>query len=244
MPMREIVPHTRRDRVANYGDTVTVHGAARIVIFDHTTEAGDQNLLTVECPEFFLPTGSPAGDFRPYVSVSWGHGATSVETLLDVTYRQRFAFVGSTCKVTAFIATFPLPSTPTAKAPAVPQGAIAKFRGFVCEGIDGVPLFATRWITQLGVAAGVFATKSARVASARLVAGVPGQFFQLFDRSTAPASGAIPFDMCVVDATGAGAIALGQTRGFVEGVAWGMSSTPFVFTPTASTVAAFAELEQ
>lgn len=242
--VREIVPHTRRQRVMNYGDTLTLTGAGPASIFEHTQEEGDQLTLTVECLAVFIPAGSAAGDYRPYVKVTWGHGGTGAETWIEVTRRQRFSFVGSTCGVEAMILSVPLPNTPTAVPAPVPGGAIAKFRAFVCEGIDGVPLYPTRWLTQLGVNLGVFSPRSARVASARLVAGTPGEFFQLFDRKVAPVNGDVPFDMCVVDATGAGSIELGQTRGFVEGLAWGMSSTPFVFTATGHNVAAFAELQQ
>jgi hypothetical protein len=35
-----------------------------------------------------------------------------------------------------------------------------------------------------------------------------------------------------------------ETRAFVRGIAWGMSSTPFVFTPTGTAVFVVGELEE
>ena len=242
--MREIVPHTRRERVANFGDAQDVVGPGKVTLFDQTGETGDQRLLTVACEVLFIPPDYP-GDFRPYVFISWGHGASSVATHVDVTWRQRFPFVGSTLKVQAYIASFPLPGAPTSTPAAVPSGALAKFRAFFSEGIDALPLVPARWVSQLGVSSGVFVPRMCRAKTAR-VCGIlaAASYFQLFDLAAAPGAGAVPFDVVAVDTNGNGRIDLSQTRGFVNGMAWGMSSTPFAFTATGTVVAAFAEIQQ
>jgi len=243
--MREIIPHTRRERVANYGNSVDVLSAGRVVVFDHTGERGSSLLLTVECVKFYIPPGGPFADFRPYVHVEWGHGGASAYTDLDVTYRQRFPVCASSLKVQAYIASLPLPSSPATAGIAVPLGALARFRAFIAEGTDALPLFATRWVSQLGVSSGVVSAKQARLAKARVCA-IPaaGQYFQVFDQPTAPVLNQVPFDVVAVDTAGNALLDVGQTRGFVNGLAWGMSSTPFAFTASGTDVGAFFELEQ
>ena len=242
--MREIVPHTRRERVANYGDSVAVVGTGRSTLFDHTGETGSSILLTVECTKFFVPPGAPVGDFRPYVHVEWGHGGSNAETNLDATYRQRFPVCASMFKVQAYIASLPLPATPNTPGVPVPSGTLAKFRAFVCEGTDALPLFATRWVSQLGLSSGLVTPKQARLARARVVA-IPaaGSYFQVFDLATTPPHGSVPVDVVAVDVAGNALLDVGQTRAFVRGLSWGMSSTLATFTATGVDVAVFFELE-
>jgi hypothetical protein len=243
--MREIVPHTRRERVNNYGDAVDVVGPGRVTIFDHTGELGSSLTLTVQCLTLFVPGGAPAGDYRPYVHVEWGHGGSSAEADVDVTYRQRFPVCASSLKVQAYIASVPLPATPATPGEAVPFGVVAKFQAFISEGTDALPLFATRWVAQVGLATGVVTTGPARLARARCTSvAAAGNYFQLFDQVAAPAGGNVPFDVAAIDVSGNGLIDEGETRGFVQGLTWGISSTPFVYTAVAHDVAAFFELEQ
>lgn len=241
--MRAVVPQGRRERIANYGDTETVVGGNRKAIFSHRKEQGFQLLLTVQCTEFRLPPAAVGtGDFRPFVHVDWGHGASSASTDIDCTFRQRFPVAASEVEVQAFIASFPFPGQPAAVA--VPDQAVAKFRAFVSEGIDGIPLFDTRWLTQLNVSSGVFAKGQAQLASARVFNPTAGavQYFLLFDQPSAPIAGDVPFDGAPVTPNVLTPIPLGQTRKWVRGVAWGMSSTPFVFAPTGTAVFAVGEL--
>jgi hypothetical protein len=249
--MREIVTHARRQRVANYGDSQSVRGAERATIFTMRKEQGSALLLTVSCEEFSVPAAAiGTGDFRPMVHVDWGHGASSTETEVDVTFRQRFPVVASEIEVEAFIGSFPFPGQSTA--PAVPSEASAKFRAFVGEGVDGLRLFATRHVTQINRSEGVLAEGQARLAGVRVfnpaTAGAP-EFFLLFDQETAPVAGDVPFDGAPVPLTnavfgGLVPVPMGETRAFVRGIAWGMSSNPFAFAPTGTSVFVVGELEQ
>jgi hypothetical protein len=249
--MREIVTHARRQRVTNYGDSQSVQGGERAAIFTMRKEQASALLLTVVCEEFRIPPAAiGTGDFRPMVHVDWGHGASSTDTDLDVTFRQRFPIVASEIEVEAFIGAFPFPGLATA--PAVPSDASAKFRAFVGEGLDGLRLFATRHVTQIDQSEGVLADGQARLAGVRVfnptLAGAV-EFFLLFDQETAPAAGDVPFDGAPVPLTnavfgGLVPIPMGETRAFVHGIAWGMSSTPFAFAPTGTRVFVVGELEQ
>jgi hypothetical protein len=249
--MREVVTHARRQRVTNYGDAQSVDGAAHKTLFTMRKEQATPLLLTVVCEEFIIP--APAigtGDFRPMVHVDWGHGASSTETDIDVTFRQRFPVVASEMECEAFIGSFPFPGQ--AKAPAVPSGASARFRAFVGEGLDGLRLFATRHVTQINQATGVLAEGQARLASVRLFNPATvgaAEFFLLFDQPTAPTGGEVPFDGAPVPQTntifgGLTSVPMLETRAFVRGIAWGMSSTPFVFAPTGTAVFVVGELEE
>jgi hypothetical protein len=193
------------------------------------------------------------------VHITWGHGGTTAETNegsneqtnldVDVTYRQRFPVAASTLDVECFVAAF---LKPNGGSPVkVPDGAVAKFRGFVSEGVDGLRLFPTRWVTQLNASTGVFARGQARLASVRAfnpaTAG-NAVFFLLFDQDTAPTGGEVPFDGAPLPLTnpatgGLVPIPMGETRGFTRGVAWGVSSAPFAFAPVAVPIFATAEIE-
>lgn len=250
MGMREIVEHGRRKRVTNYGDAQETHDAKRVSIFSMRGEDAWPLLLTVQCVEFKIAAGGPAGDFRPMVRVKWGHGATDVETDIDVTFRQRFPVVASTIEAEAFIGTFPFPGQPNPTP--VPVGSFARFRAFVGEGLDGLRPFASRWVTQIGQAQGLFVAGQARLASVRVFNPTlqgAAEFFLLFDKGAPPVAGDIPFDGAPVPpfnalTGGLVSIPMGETRAFVNGIAWGMSSTAFLYTPTNTAVFVAGELEQ
>ncbi|MFI4971190.1 MAG: hypothetical protein ACHP7H_00805 [Hyphomicrobiales bacterium] len=242
--MREVVPHTRRERVANYGDTVNVVSGGLVTVCDHTGERGSSLLLTVECEKFFIPPGGPLGNFRPYVRIAWGHGATSVSTDVEVTRRQMFPVAASGMKVQAFIKSLPLPGTPLVLPAPVPDGAFAKFRAFLCEGIDARGRYATRWVSQVGVASGVLATTQARIAHARATNPGAASFLLFFDSPVVPAGGTVPDDFAAIPANLSTPVDFGQTRAFVTGLSWGVSSTVLTYTPAAVNIALAAELEQ
>jgi hypothetical protein len=239
MPVRPIIPTTRRERVANYGDAQRVTGPNLATLFHWSAEQSWQIVLYVQCEEFVIP--APAigtADFRPFVRISWGHGASSNETDVEVTYRQRIPLVCSTLHVQCFIASLPLAQSngTTVEAP-VPVGAAARFRGFMGEGVDGVPLFPTQWVTQMGTGAGQIRAGQTRLSSFRAflpVATASPRYLLLLDQNAPPANGQIPVDgfplVVPPNQSSPPGLPLGQTRGFVQGLAWAVSSTPFVVT--------------
>ena len=84
---------------------------------------------------------------------------------------------------------------------------------------------------------------------ARVQPGANVEYFQLFDLDAPPVNGDIPDDGAPVPPVNAVTgglvpVPMGETRGFVNGIAWGMSSTPFVFTATGTHVFVSAEIEQ
>ncbi|SRR5258708_4384448 len=239
MPVRPIIPTTRRQRVTNYGDAQRVTGSSLATLFHWSAEQSWQIVLYVQCEEIVIPAPAVGtADFRPFVRISWGHGASSNETDIDVTYRQRIPLVCSTLHVQCFIASLPLaqPSGTTVEAQ-VPAGASARFRSFMGEGIDGVPLFPTQWVTQMGTNAGQIRSGQTRLAAFRAflpAATASPRFLLLLDQALAPANGQIPVDGFPLveppNQSSPPGLPLGQTRGFVQGLAWAVSSTPFVVT--------------
>ena len=257
----QIVPRTKRERAVNLGTPETaVDGSTPVGLVDWAADDSMASAMTlyVQVEEFTIPASAlGTADFRPMVHVEWGNGAATNQTDLECTYRQRLPFVCSTLIAQGFIASFPLALSDGTFATAdVPVGARAKFRAFIAIDPDAVPLFATRWVTQLNLVAGVIEIGQARLATLRAfcdaTASKTAGFFLLFDKSTAPVANDVPVDgfpfqpqPALSDtASGAIALALGQTRAFVNGIAWGISSTPFKYTPiVAARAFVCAELE-
>jgi hypothetical protein len=255
--MQSRLRRTLRERVTNYGDAQTVTDEGQPTIFTFHGNDGEQRVLIVQCEEIFIPPAAVGlADFRPMVHVEWGHGASSVNGDFDCTFRQRIPVAGSTVEVSGFIGVFKLPAG--AGPLTVPTGARVKLRAFMSEGIDGLPLFATQWVTQFNSDRGVLAVGQARLASLRAFAAdkatakVP--YLLLFDKATAPVAGDVPIDAMrlpiggpVGAATGvstpSGDLPMGQTAGYVHGVAWAISSTPYVQTDDTDALTAFVRAE-
>jgi hypothetical protein len=257
---RELIPQTRRERQTNYGSTESVVGPGLQSLFHMDKAQASGLVLYVECRDFFVPPDAVGtADFRPFVHVTWGHGASSVKGDFDCTFRQRIPLVGSDVDVQAYIASLAYPG----QAPGVdvPITATSKFRAFVAEGTDGIELFPTVWQTQLNASSGTFGQVNAinlesgaatpgqtRLASLRAIN--PGDFayLLLFDASAVPATGAVPVDACplppaTTDNQGPIALELGQTRAFVNGLAWAVSSTLFTYTPIENPIFLSVEIE-
>ena len=249
MPVRPRLGGTRREHQVNYGNSANVEGGRRAPLFTMSQEQGSDLLVTIECASLSVPAAAiGTGDFRPYAHIAWGHGGTDVEADFEVTYRQRIPLCASGVNVEVFLKSLPLAQANGTQVTApVPAAARASFRGFVSEGTDAEPLFPTMWIVQMGVSAGnlvgpkgrgVLVAQQARLASLRAfaidTAGAGPRYLQLFDGSAAPADGALPVDVFPLPADSAAAAvpphAFGQTRAFTQGLAWAVSSTPFVLT--------------
>jgi hypothetical protein len=253
--VKALIPHTRRERVANYGDAVNVVGQGRATAFSLSNEEGTSLAITAQVEEFSIPAAAVGtADFRPFIHVEWGHGATTARADVDITWRQNIPLVCSTVQVQLFIAALPFPGKPL-PVPKVPDTATCKARMFVSEGLEGTRLFPTFWQTQIDVALGVFSDRAARLVSLRAFnpAAVVGQttslFLLVFDKGTDPVAGDIPMDGIPLPFStpqfgGLAALRLGETRAFVNGIAWGVSSTPFLFTPSSTPIFAAAEIEQ
>ena len=258
--MRRALRTTIRQRVTNYGDAQLVRAQERQTIFTMQKDQGSPLLVTVQCVEFSIPTADlGTADFRPMVRLSWGHGASSVDADFDCTYRQRIPVAASTAEVQAFIGVFPIPGG-ASPLPVVPDAAFARFRGFVSEGTDDLPMAPTRWVTQINQSTGVLAEGQARLVALRAwsPAATPAHvpYFLLFDQPTAPVGGEIPVDgmpLVVAGPVGAATGTSGpipgllgpesNTSSFTRGIAWGISSTPYVFTADPDALTAFVRAE-
>ena len=251
MPVRPRLATTRREHQVNYGNSAHIQGSARASLFTMSQEQGSDLLVTIECASLALPASAlGTGDFRPYAHVAWGHGAIDVEADFEVTYRQRIPVAASTVKVDVFLKALPLAqSDGTVRFAPVPSDASADFRGFVSEGIDAEPLFPTMWLTQMGLSGGnlvgprglgLLVGQQVRLVALRafadLAAAGASRFLLVFDQAAAPADGDIPVDGAPFEPGVAGtsaraaALALPQTRAFVHGLAWAVSTTPLVLT--------------
>src|SRR5215475_10132002 len=112
--MRVLVPHTKRERVANYGDTVTVTGQDRTTAFDLQKDQDSFLTVVAQVESFSVPqAASGTADFRPFLHIDWGHGGTMARGDFDITWRQRIPLVASTVQVQLFIAAFPFPGQTT-----------------------------------------------------------------------------------------------------------------------------------
>jgi hypothetical protein len=257
------VHRSQRQRETNYGDAqrVDVDGVGTLFTM-HNPDSSEATplLVTVECVELFIPPAAVGTfDFRPFVRLSWGNGAGSVDGDFEATQRQRIPIVASSVDASCFIKALPLAGGTGVGPPVVPVGAFARFRGFVAPGTDGAPLFPSQWVTQFNAATGVLAKGQSRLAllrafaAAHAVTVVP--YFLLFDQATAPVPGDIPVDgmpLTVAGPVGAalgvsgplpGILPQGQTRAYTRGIAWGISSTPFVFTADPDGLVAFVAAE-
>ena len=255
MPVREVIPRHKRERTSNYGDTESVKGPNPSTLFSWSSEQADDVLITVETVEFaqgtFPGSGAPTVDVRPYINVKWGHGGTDNEQDFEVTYRQRIPLVASKVDVECFLKALPLPgATDPTLGGVVPADAFAKFRGWVGEGIDGLPLTPTRWIEQYGAAAngGVLVVGQARLANLRAfrTAGGTTDYLLLFDKASPAVNNDIPVDAMALPLVTANSnplkMDLGNTRAFRFGAVWAVSTTPYVLTLDAA-AAAFVSAE-
>jgi hypothetical protein len=262
--LREVIPRTRREKTANFGNSAkTAQG--RVVVIDVDFEQATPIMLTIEATDFSVGAVPPGavGDYRPFAHVTWGHGGCDLQADIDVTYRQRFVVVGSKLTVEGFIGSLPFPGqarivapnpqgAPGLGGPPIPAGCNANFRAFCGEGLDGERKFPTIWQTQINAATGIIALGQARLASLRAFQpasqGAVLVYFLVFDKAGIPVGGDVPFDGAPLPVANAGADALvripmGETRAFVNGLSWGISSTPFVYTAAAVPVFVASELE-
>src|SRR5580704_6058849 len=108
MPMRTAVPTTRRERATNYGTSDDVVGGGRANLPEISKIEADALSIYVECTKLFVPVALlGTADFRPMVSLDWGHGGSTVSSDFDVTFRQRIPIVASTASLFGWIAALP-----------------------------------------------------------------------------------------------------------------------------------------
>jgi hypothetical protein len=269
MTVRTEIPPTRKERVTNTGDAIQVVGGQRTAIVTYGGAASSALAIYVQCTELTVPPPlAGSADFRLMVSVDWGHGNASTLSDFDCTYRQRIPIVASSVEMFAWIAAFPAFSAnpprpigsfykgglggPNGPLQA-PAGVRAKARVFIAEGSDAQRKYPTFWMTQQGVTSGVYVVGQGRLAGLKCWAiGAPtpaALYMQLFDSPDLPAIGDVPFDSTPLDLGPAGdsgpriAFGQGQTRGFVAGLAWGLSTEPFSFDDTFVRARAFTTAE-
>ena len=262
--LREIIPSGRRERRINLGNQATVSGANAVALLNWQSDVDTPMVFTIVCERLSVPADEIGeADFRPYAHVCWGHGGIDMEADFEITARTRIALSCSTANIKVYVASLPLaqPGGTYNELPQTPDDVEASFRGFIATGIEADAFLPTRFQNQYGVVSGlvVGAPKSAapiigqqlRLTSFRAFATTTGDAFggylQLFDQSTAPANGdipavSIPLNVNVSAPTNFVAPAAAdydapRTRGFVFGLGWAISTTPFVLTLAADTEA-------
>jgi len=228
-------------------------GGDRVTLPDVSNLQGDAGAIVAQCTEITIPEDLlGTADFRPMLTIDWGHGATTVSSDFDVTFRQRIPLLGATAQCFGWIAAFPAyGSTTVIPAPGNlggPNGDLAAnrnieahFRAFYSEGTDAVSLFPTLWRTQIGAAAAMIQgmTRISRVRAA-LPAGSGAQLFlSLFDSAAPPIAGLVPFESIPIPFAETTArtdidLPFGQTRALVNGFAWGLSTAQDAFAAPGS----------
>jgi hypothetical protein len=262
MTLRTQVPPTRRQRTVNFGDAVTLHGGRMEPLPMYSSEQSGALAIYVECSELQVPPQLVGtADFRLMVQMDWGSGNASTMSDFDCTYRQRLPAVGASLKLSAWIAAFPAFDAITpigsfykgglggANGPLeAPRIVTAAARIFIAEGTDPVDLYPSFWMTQQNATEGLYVVGQGRLATFKYwgQAGEEGGtvWLQLFDLPTLPPLGAVPFDSTpLVAGDEQKVLRQGQTRGFVQGLSWGLSDDPFAFDLTSSSVLAFTTAE-
>jgi hypothetical protein len=223
----------KRERAVNFGDRARVVGGNRVPLGQIAREDVCEG-HTIFAQAKLIALGPAPIPFTvvPRLAIEWGNGGSSVGgEEYDCIYRLRVPVVASTISITGFLI-----DTATGQPPASSSIA-ADFSGFIAPGIDTSRLFPSTWIGADKVAGALLAVGQQRLCSLRgfvVSAGAPPpapMFIQVADQGVPLAGpGSQVVDEAVTDASGAFAFALGETRGFMQGIAVAISSTPFVFT--------------
>ena len=272
MPVRTQVPPTRRQKTTNFGDAVSLVGGQLLPVCSYSAEQSGPASIYVECTDLAVPPALlGTADFRLVVNCDWGAGNASTSSTFDCTYRQRIPVVAGSIELSVWIAAFPYWNS-GGRSPigsfyagllgaagtgplATPRTVTAKCRVFIAEGVDATKQLPTAWLTQQNLASGIYVVGQGRLASFKFWAADPNGdagrsnlYMQLFDLANVPAGGEVPFDSSPV-VTGVSPaeqqkdLLQGQTRGFVQGFAWGLSTSPFVFAAVTGTQVAFTTAE-
>jgi hypothetical protein len=271
MPTLEMIPGTRRERQANWGQPFAVSGAQKAPLVDVDQEQATNFLVTVQVARLSIPQGLE-GDIRPYARIEWGHGTIDTSQDFEVTRRQRIAVTGSKVRVVGFLKSMPLAlsnGTAAVLSP-IPSTCTAQFVGFASVDTDAQPLSPTYWLLQMGTYQGnlvgplglappaIQIGQQVRLVTLRgfvILTGEAGPtqvFLQLFDLPFVPVAGELPVDCfpLVADSSSTPATPVQSiapdnykfTHAFTQGLAWGVSSTPFFYTPI-TTAEAFVKVE-
>jgi hypothetical protein len=271
MPVETEVPPTRRQRTVNFGDAIDLVGGRLVPLPNYSAEQSRALAVYVECSEMVVPPNLfGTADFRLMVQMDWGSGNASTLSDFDCTYRQRIPAVGASVKLSAWIAAFPYFDQVApigsfyknglggANGPLeAPRAVTAKARVFISEGTDPVRLYPSFWMTQQDATAGLYVVGQGRLSLFKYWAAVlvfdpfephdptfDGPWLQLFDEATLPSPGDVPFDSTpLVAGIEQRVLGQGQTRGFVNGLSWGISGEPFFYEPTFLPISAFTTAE-
>jgi hypothetical protein len=251
---REAIHTRRQTRPTNLGDRTDVTGGQGLVSILKAQMGADSEMASLcvsaslDVPEELLTTA----DYRPMVRVVWGNGGTTLQTDIDVTYRRSVPFATSILYAKAWICALPYPGAnvpigprlvdgPSTKPGQPPPGVTtdefnevtAEFSAFFATGqqLDDEP---NLWLTQMDVPQGIFIVGSCRSLQSRAWAtnlGGEGPVYLLFfDSATAPVNGMIPFDGVPLPVNTPVEPSWGDSRGWEQGLAWGLSTTPYVYT--------------
>lgn len=252
---REAIHTRRQTRPTNLGDRVQVKGGQGLTSILKAQMGAESEMASfcVTCEGIVVPSGLiGTADYRPMVRVVWGNGGTTIQTDLDVTYRRSVPFATSVLYAKAWIAALPYPGAnvpigpglvdgPNTKPGQPPPGVTvdqfntvtARFSAFFATGqqLDDEP---NLWLTQLDLSQGIFVVGSCRTIASRAWAtnlGGEGPVYLLFfDSATAPVNGMVPFDGVPLPLNTPVNVAWDDTRGWEQGCAWGLSTTPYAYT--------------
>jgi hypothetical protein len=251
---REAIHTRRQTRPANLGDRTSVQGGQGLVSILKAQMGAESEMASLcvtsalQVPSGLLGTA----DYRPMVRVVWGNGGTTIQTDFDVTYRRSVPFATSILYAKAWICALPFPGTnipvgpglldgPSTKPGTPPPGVTvaqfntvqAEFSAFFATGqqLDDEPNF---WLTQNNTNQGQFVVGACRVLQSRFyatnLAGAAPAYLQFFDTAAAPVNGDVAFDAVPIAVNTPAEEVWSDSRGFLQGFAWGISSTPYAYT--------------
>lgn len=182
----------------------------------------------------------------PRALIQWGNGNVLNSDIVDATGGVQQVVVGTTVQVKVFL------SDAAGNAPENGSGASATFFANASWGITPYPERNTTFFRDGGTATGVLvplgggaSPVQGRTFGFRGTADVgTAVFIQFFDKSTAPAVGDIPFaEAAIQSGVTQWQLPFANTKSFLHGLAWGLSSTPLVYTASAETaVSVYAEI--
>jgi hypothetical protein len=209
---------TRRARDVNHGDRTRLRGAESKTLAWISVD--DSQALTVYASARVQPA---TANVVPMVSIEWGHGGASLFSEHAVVRELRVPLAASMVKLSGRLV-----DVATGKAPG--NAVTAEFSATIAPGSDGQTLRNTRWVGQSG-AEGLVATGQQRVFTVEGYAASSLGWLMVFDDVKRPPNGTTPAMACPADTfPHTFRMRRFDTRGFLRGVYWAVSSTPLLLT--------------
>lgn len=213
---------TRRELAVNHGDKTLVTGnEQKTLVWISVEESRAWTVYAtarVEGPAAFLAR------VQPIVTLEWGHGGASIAGDYPIEKRLRVPIAASMVKLSA-----KLIDNTTGKAP--PASVSSEITAFIAPGVDGETLRPSRWSAQTGASGQVAQGPQKLLSVEGYNAKSTKRWVMVFDATALPPNGSFPLMAAPVPAyPDTFVLRRSDTRGFLSGVFWAVSSSPLTLT--------------